>query len=63
MNKLWVRLSLAFAAVIIIFSLIAALATRMIFESNFGPESDAPPEVQSYFGGRLDSVRGGGSVL
>jgi signal transduction histidine kinase len=54
MNRLWIRLSLAFAAVIIIFSLIAALATRMTFESSFGPESNAPPEVRTYF----EQVRG-----
>ena len=49
MNRLWVRLSLAFAAVIIIVSVVAGLGSYMTARDYFGSESEAPPEVRAYF--------------
>jgi signal transduction histidine kinase len=49
MNRLWVRLSLAFAGVIIVVSLVAGLGTYMTARDYFGADSEAPPEVQAYF--------------
>jgi len=49
MNRLWVRLSLAFAGVIIIVSLVAGFGSYMIARDYFGTESEAPPEVRAYF--------------
>ena len=49
MNRLWIRLSLAFAAVIIIVSLVGAVGAYMTTRDYFGAESEAPPEVQAYF--------------
>ena len=49
MNRLWVRLSLAFAGVIIIVALVAGFGSYMIARDYFGAESEAPPEVQAYF--------------
>jgi len=48
MNKLWVRLSLSFVAVILAVSIVAGLATYLATESSFGPGSQTPPEVQAY---------------
>jgi signal transduction histidine kinase len=49
MNRLWVRLSLAFAGVIIIVSVVAGIGTYMTARDYFGADSEAPPEVQAYF--------------
>jgi signal transduction histidine kinase len=49
MNRLWVRLSLAFAGVIIIVSLVAGLGFYMNARDYLGAEAEAPPEVQAYF--------------
>ena len=48
MNKLWVRLSLSFVAVILAVSIVAGVATYLATESSFGPGSQTPPEVQAY---------------
>lgn len=48
MNRLWVRLSLAFAAVIIIVSLVFGLTARAIFNSTFNDRTEMPPEVREY---------------
>ena len=49
MNRLWVRMSLAFAGVIIIVSLVAGLGFYMNARDYLGVVSEAPPEVQAYF--------------
>ena len=49
MNRLWVRMSLAFAGVIIVVSLVAGLGSYMAVRDYFGAESEAPPEVRAYF--------------
>jgi len=49
MNRLWVRMSLAFAGVIIIVSLVAGFGFYMNVRDYLGAESEAPPEVQAYF--------------
>jgi signal transduction histidine kinase len=48
MNKLWVRLSLSFVAVILAVTIVAGFATYLASESNFGRGSPPPPEVQAY---------------
>ncbi len=49
MNRLWVRLSLAFAGVIIVVSLVAGMGAYMTARDYFGADSEAPPEIQAYF--------------
>jgi signal transduction histidine kinase len=49
MNRLWVRLSLAFAAVVLIVSMVGGFMAYLSLQPNFGSDSAAPPEVQEYF--------------
>lgn len=48
MNRLWVRLSLSFVAVILAVSIVATVAAYLATEASLGPGSQAPPEVQAY---------------
>lgn len=48
MNRLWARLSLAFAAVMIVVMIILGVATRLIL-ANDDLRPEAPPEVVAYF--------------
>lgn len=48
MNKLWVRLSLAFAGVVIAVSIIAGFMAQVASARGLGNEADVPPEVRAY---------------
>lgn len=49
MNRLWVRLSLAFAAVVLIVSLVGGFMATISMQPGFGSDTAVPPEVQAYF--------------
>lgn len=48
MNRLWVRLSLAFGMVVILVSLVFGLTARIFIEENMRPEPEMQPEVRTY---------------
>lgn len=49
MNKLWIRLSLAFAGVVIAVSIVASIAARLSIEASIGSAAEMPPEARAYF--------------
>ncbi len=49
MNRLWIRLSLAFTAVVLIVMIVIGIMTRLVFEFDAAAASEVPPEVQAYF--------------
>lgn len=48
MNRMWVRLSLAFTAVIIVVALVIGIAARLALEATADPEREVPAEVREY---------------
>lgn len=48
MNRLWVRLSLAFGIVVILVSLVFGITARIFFEENMAPQPEMQPEVRAY---------------
>jgi signal transduction histidine kinase len=48
MNRLWVRLSLAFGMVVILVSLVFGITARIFFEENMKPGPEMQPEVREY---------------
>jgi signal transduction histidine kinase len=48
MNRLWVRMSLAFAAVILIVSMVGGFMATISMQPGFGSDTAVPPEVQAY---------------
>ena len=49
MNRLWIRLSLAFAIVVIVVLIVFGIAARIALESNENLQAGAPAEVREYF--------------
>lgn len=49
MNRLWVRMSLAFAVVIVVVSMVGGFMAYISLQPSFGSDSAPPPEVQAYF--------------
>ncbi|MGD2050327.1 MAG: histidine kinase dimerization/phospho-acceptor domain-containing protein, partial [Chloroflexota bacterium] len=48
MNRLWVRLSLAFGMVVILVSLVFGITARIFIEENMMPDPEMQPEVRTY---------------